>query len=66
VSKRSENTEQIFGDVVLRMFRNGNDTLQIAERLHIHKPSGRPDEAQVCDILWAARARERQLTKKDP
>lgn len=44
---------------VLRMFRAGADTLEIADRLRIFKQDGRPNEAKVCDLLYEARRREK-------
>lgn len=47
------------GDAVLRMFRAGADTLEIADRLRIFKRDGRPNEAKVCGLLYEARRREK-------
>lgn len=54
-----ERTQAELGRVILRMFRSGADTLDIARRLRIMKQNGRPNEARVCDMLHAARAAER-------
>ena len=54
-----ERTHKELGAVILRMFRAGADTLEIARRLSINKQNGKPNEARVCDLLHAARAAER-------
>lgn len=63
-----ERTERELGSVILRMFRAGADTLDIARRLSINKQNGQPNEALVCDLLHAARAAERmcQIRKNPP
>lgn len=47
------------GKVVLQLFRDGLDTIEIAQRLRILKPNGKPTEAKVQELLWQARAEEK-------